>query len=751
MNTNLQAVAARISFPKEVSICCLYIPPSHNLKQKEIENLLEQLPTPFIIAADINGKHERWSRLKNDKNGNIINKILQEHHLEVLNNKDPTHFCSASGTFSEIDITIISPSIFSDFHWSVHNDLCSSDHYPILIRCLVDHPELHKSPKWKMNTADWKKYEYLLTATENLSSTCIEDMTKIIYEAAKHSIKKSGNKLKRPAVPWWSPEIQNLIRERRKVERTLKKHPENLKLFRLIRAKVKHQIKKAKKESWRKYTEKINITTPVSEIWSMIRKVDGKNTKPALSAIHDEETNQLETDPENIPNVLAKHFAQVSSSNNYTAKFKERKTKIEKDFTIPPTDNKQPYNNIFSIEELELALISCNGSSLGPDDLHYDMIKKLPLTQKEHLLMHYNHIWTTRSFPHSWRESLIIPILKPNKDPRYANNYRPISLTNVMCKIMEKTVNTRLTWFLESTNVIHQQQNGFRKGRSTENCLITMESAIQEAFNNKQHFVAISFDLEKAYDTAWRINIIKEAIKATIEGNMLHFLHNFMSERTFKVLVGCSKSDQHSLDNGIVQGGILSCNLFLLAINKFPKYVQSPVKCIGYADDWTIFMAHESMEVIQLNMQDSVDSLTKWTDQIGFRFSQNKTLMTHFCRLRLTKTPHLDPLISIHGVPIRNTTELRILGLTFDKRLSWENHITSTRLKVKKKLNLLRCLTNSNWGGDQDSMLTIYKMLILPTIEYGAIAYGSARPNNLKLLESLQNEGLYLELSSPQE
>jgi hypothetical protein len=98
-----------------------------------------------------------------------------------------------------------------------------------------------------------------------------------------------------------------------------------------------------------------------------------------------------------------------------------------------------------------------------------------------------------------------------------------------------------------------RQQFGFRKNRSTNDCHVILESEIQEAFANKQHLVVISFDLEKAYDTAWRYNIIRTLWNLEMKGNLFFFILNFIKNLRFRVLIGDTLSDVHSQENGIVQ------------------------------------------------------------------------------------------------------------------------------------------------------------------------------------------------------
>ena len=80
-------------------------------------------------------------------------------------------------------------------------------------------------------------------------------------------------------------------------------------------------------------------------------------------------------------------------------------------------------------------------------------------------------------------------------------------MTSCLCKTMERMINDRLVWFLESNHLITKYQAGFRKN----NChFIRLESFIRDAFVKKEHVVAVFFDLEKAYDTTWKHGIMKD-------------------------------------------------------------------------------------------------------------------------------------------------------------------------------------------------------------------------------------------------
>jgi len=128
------------------------------------------------------------------------------------------------------------------------------------------------------------------------------------------------------------------------------------------------------------------------------------------------------------------------------------------------------------------------------------MLKHLPPNAVNTFLEALNNIWFAGNFSPSWCTSTVIPIPKPAKDTSDPNNYRPIALTNCLCKVMERMVNNRFVWFLETNKLITPFQCCFRKQRRTTDHIVRLESFIREAFIQRQHAVAAFFDLEKAYD-----------------------------------------------------------------------------------------------------------------------------------------------------------------------------------------------------------------------------------------------------------
>lgn len=126
-------------------------------------------------------------------------------------------------------------------------------------------------------------------------------------------------------------------------------------------------------------------------------------------------------------------------------------------------------NRLFTLQELNRALQKVGRSTPGRDRICYSMLEHLS-DEGKCVLLHvcmYNKVWEEGVLPLSWKESIIIPIRKPGKDPKNPGNYRPIALTSQMGKTLERMLNDRMVYFPETRGLIHSYQSGFRKGRST--------------------------------------------------------------------------------------------------------------------------------------------------------------------------------------------------------------------------------------------------------------------------------------------
>ena len=134
----------------------------------------------------------------------------------------------------------------------------------------------------------------------------------------------------------------------------------------------------------------------------------------------------------------------------------------------------------------------------------------------------------------------------------------------------------------------------------------------------------------------------------------------------------------------------------------------------------------------------------EWTLKNGFTVSANKTVAMHFC----LKRNCYDPNLMLGNNPIEFVKEFKFLGLVWDSKLTFKNHIAYLKKKCRKSLNLLKVLSFTNWGADTDTLLKLYRSLIRSKLDYGSIVYGSANNKELKKLDVIHNQGLRLSLGA---
>jgi len=241
---------------------------------------------------------------------------------------------------------------------------------------------------------------------------------------------------------------------------------------------------------------------------------------------------------------------------------------------------------------------------------------------------------------------------------------------------MERMINDRLVWYLEKNNLLTPVQCGFRKCRSTTDHLVRLETFVCEAFVQQQHCIAVFFDLEKAYDTAWKHGIMKDLHAAGLRGRLPIFIAGFLKDRKFQVRLSSCLSMLHDQEMGVPQGSILSVTLFGLKINFIVNAISPGVECSLYVDDFLICYRSKHISIIERHIQQCLNKLSHWADTNGFKFSSSKTVCMHFCRLC---KPHVDPLLTLNGTPIPVVEETKFLGIIFDRKLFHSSHTSSER------------------------------------------------------------------------
>ena len=768
LNTQLQAIAVRITLHgKPMSVISLYLHPASKPSLRDLNNLLTQVPPPCVILGDLNAHNPIWGGTSRDQRGALVEEFLRVNNLILFNDRRPTWECPNSGRSSSIDLTIGHPSLRALFEWDVLNNPHGSDHYPTSLTHLSRKNGCDPRPQhWVMSRANFdifkNKCEQEITREILDTEDALGAFSQKLREIALVCVPKSSADPKNPPVPWYDEECKSAYQMKKTARNKLKRRRTlpNVELYKKEEKNCKDLFNSKRAESWRLYVSGLTERVSSKQVWDMVRKISGKNITAPIKPLKLEGGRSVETRQE-ICEEISKTFQFHSSTENLPPGFaaikaQHERTPIQFDLN---SNGEEFYNKEFSMKELDRALDACNDTQVGPDLIHYQFIKNLPHpsthddpsptpSPKQLFLDAINKAWRMRTFPKEWKEAIVIPIPKPDKDHSNPTNLRPISLTCCPCKVKERMVNNRLNWFLETNGLQSRWQSGARANRSTTDQLVRLEAYIREAWARKEHVLSVFFDIEKAYDTAWKHGVLSDLHQMGLRGNILAFIDNYLSGRTFRVRLGACLSDSKEQEEGYPQGGVLSSTLFKIRIDKLANEIPENTMKSLFVDDLNINKSGRILPPIVRQTQLAINKIYTWCKNNGFKISFVKTKAVLFTLLRTNEEIVLtigDRQSGIHQIAIVDC--YRFLGVIVDNKLTYKKHIEDVKEKCTKITNLLQVVSHQKWGADRSTKLKLWRAL-RPKIEHGSILFSSASKTHLKKIEAVQTKALSICLNA---
>ena len=742
---DIEGIAIQIhAHNRNIQIINIYIPP----KPKSADDQYELLTPLFsasntIIVGDFNAKNQLWGSMQNDRHGDKMEELIGTD-MVVLNDGTGTRI-NNDGSRSHLDLSIASKDLSAKCNWYVMEDSWNSDHLPT-ITTIFETPEIETNNRqqFDFNKGSWALFDEICRQEINSSllhpqiDIASENITEAILKAARGSIpmKKLG---RAKMVPYWNEACSNAIKEKRRAQKKMERSKDLMDCieYRRRKAIAQRTIKDAEKEHWQEYCSSINKETKLAEVWRRVKGMNGggkaKSTIPTLK--HDQGSyisNQDKAD------AFSRHFAQSSSSENHEQAFLQKKKSMKLKATPPDHLSTNPINDPFSLFELQHAISqSKKNSSPGEDGISYEIIQKLPKPSQIVLLELYNRMWSQGEIPGKWKHSIVFPIHKPGKDATKVDSYRPIALTDALCKINERLIASRLSWFMESSKLFNTNQAGFRKNKSCIDQIMRLQSDIENALNQNKYTVGIFLDFSKAYDMLWIDGLLHKMIQLGIGGNAFRWIKSFLTQRTFQVKIGDAMSETRTIENGTPQGSVISPLLFLIMINDLPTTTNGVSMAI-FADDTSMWKTGWRLDEVIRHIQVNLDKVREWCNTWGFILSKEKTVPIIFTH----RYPASPTKLTIDKVKLDWKKEVKFLGLIFDSRLTWNKHIDYVAKRCTQRLNLMKCMSGQRWGANKQSLVHTYIAMIRSIIDYGASAYFTAHPSRLARLNSIQCQAL---------
>lgn len=321
---------------------------------------------------------------------------------------------------------------------------------------------------------------------------------------------------------WWDPECDQAVTSRRAALREYVNHStfENLDHYELIAIETSTLLKRKKKDGWKYFCNSLSPSMSFDKMWRAIKGLKNRALNPPQMSNDD---NDSVNDPK-----LMEAFDKIS--HNHDNQHMEFNWNYN-------WDNSPVLNDPITLEEVEVAIEkSKTKSAPGLDNISYETIRHFPPLAKIWLRDFFNLTLSKSKTPSEWKKYKVCFISKPNR-----SGYRPIAMSSCISKILERIVNDRLMWWVESKNLIPENFCGFRRGKSCYDNLANFRLDLDIVRLQGLNMGAVFIDIEGAYDNVNIQTLTAIPIRIEIPPSIVKYILESFSDRVLEGYSGCSK------------------------------------------------------------------------------------------------------------------------------------------------------------------------------------------------------------------
>lgn len=738
-----------IKFSSDLAICALYRSPSY----KNIDNFLDSLDSTLASL-----RHFKSIALLGDLNINISpqqsdSKADGYLNLAASHAMLPAHvFPTRHGScLDHVLLKTNTPAV------TLVLDSFVTDHAPVVLCC-----ELNSRLQINQRSSVFTDIPACIASLENFdfshilnnlsagmaTSDLVGDLSSIV--ASNSRIVKTSSR-RRTVKPWITRGLVRCIRNRDKLHRKSKKHPDNETLaitYRRYRNFCNKLLKRIKRDYEKTEFEK-HKNNP-KETWKLIKKISNLNTCPSSSSellsLHACPGTSLKLVNEFFANIGKNMADKITSSNtsSHVPSFDGEEAQINS-MALLDTDNKEIE---YIIGELKTT------SATGWDGIPTFIIKAAKKCLVPVLCHVLNLCLRSGHFPLVFKKALVHPIYKSG-DRDSVTNYRPISVLPVLSKILEKILNNRLLSYLNSKNILASNQYGFRSGKSTEDAVLDLTGLIVKHLNANKKPIGIFLDLSKAFDTVSVPILLSKLENIGVRGIAWNMFHSYLNDRCQCVKVDRFSSDPVPISYGIPQGSVLGTTLFLIYINDLCRLKLVNSEIVTYADDTAIVVHGDTWDDARSHAESAMRVVMAWLVKNLLTLNLEKTKLITFAPL-LSSQPGTTFTLQAHrclrvdatcGCPVISREDsMKYLGVVVDSRLSWREHIQSLNTRTRKLIYIFKKLRS---GAELSVLKTVYYALAQSITSYCITAWGATGKTQMLRLERTQRAVLKVMAAKP--